>query len=146
MTHTLSSRLSGSHGRSLCLSLSNERQESRYASCSITSASLVCQAKRLLCCFFTLEEAGREEYCTRASGDDTMHYPLLYVCVLIAVAERRISLVLDTVIHGGLVIFPQGPCQADLGIGADGRFHAFSLPGELTGKQVVSAEGLVILP
>jgi dihydropyrimidinase len=75
-----------------------------------------------------------------------MHYPLLYVCVLIAVAERRISLVLDTVIQGGLVIFPQGPCQADLGIGADGRFHAFSLPGELTGKQVVSAEGLVILP
>jgi len=53
---------------------------------------------------------------------------------------------LDTVIQGGLVVFPQGLCQADLGIGADGRFHSISLPGELTGKHVVSAEGLVVLP
>jgi len=53
---------------------------------------------------------------------------------------------LDTVIQGGLVVLPQGPCQADLGIGADGRFHAISLPGELTGKNIVLADGLVILP
>ena len=38
---------------------------------------------------------------------------------------------LDTVIQGGLVVFPQGPCQADLGIGPDGRFHAIALAGEL---------------
>lgn len=53
---------------------------------------------------------------------------------------------LDTVIQGGLVILPQGPCQADLGIGEDGHFHAIALPGELTGKHVVPADGLVVLP
>jgi dihydropyrimidinase len=52
----------------------------------------------------------------------------------------------DTVIQGGFVVFPQGPCQADLAIGPDGRFHAIALPGTLTGKHMVSAEGLVILP
>jgi dihydropyrimidinase len=52
----------------------------------------------------------------------------------------------DTVIQGGLVVFPQGPCQADLAVGSDGRFHAIALPGTLTGKHVVSAEGLVVLP
>ncbi len=53
---------------------------------------------------------------------------------------------LETVIQGGLVVLPQGPCRADLGIGEDGRIHAISLPGELTGKQLVSADGLVVLP
>jgi len=53
---------------------------------------------------------------------------------------------LETVIQGGLVIMPQGPCQADLGIGADGRIHALALPGTLSGKHVVSAEGLIVLP
>ncbi len=52
----------------------------------------------------------------------------------------------DTVIQGGLVVFPQGPVQADLAIGPDGRFHAIGLAGTLTGKHRVSAEGLVILP
>lgn len=53
---------------------------------------------------------------------------------------------LDTVIQGGLVVFPQGPCRADLGIGEDGSFHAISVPGELTGKHTISAEGLIVLP
>ena len=53
---------------------------------------------------------------------------------------------LETVIRGGTVILPQGPCQADLGVGEDGRFHAIALPGELNGKNVVSADGLIVLP
>ncbi len=53
---------------------------------------------------------------------------------------------LETVIKGGLVVFPQGPCQADLGLDADGKFHTISMPGELEGKQSISAEGLIVLP
>ncbi len=53
---------------------------------------------------------------------------------------------LETVIRGGLVVLPQGPGRVDLGIGVDGRFHAITAPGELEGKHIVEADGLVILP
>lgn len=52
---------------------------------------------------------------------------------------------LDLVIRGGLVVAPTGADRLDVGI-ADGKFAAFSRPGELTGLQVVVATDMVVLP
>jgi dihydropyrimidinase len=52
----------------------------------------------------------------------------------------------ETVIRGGLVILPHGPGRVDLGIGADGTFHAIASPSELEGKRIIDADGLVVLP
>lgn len=53
---------------------------------------------------------------------------------------------LETVVRGGLVILPQGPGRVDLGIDEHGTFCAIAAPGELTGKHIVAADGLIVLP
>jgi dihydropyrimidinase len=52
---------------------------------------------------------------------------------------------LDLVIRGGLVVTPAGADRLDVGI-ADGTFAALSRPGELTGRRIVDATGMVVLP
>ncbi len=51
----------------------------------------------------------------------------------------------DTVIGGGLVVYPETTLRADLGI-SDGKIAAVGAPGSLRGGRTVSAEGCYLLP
>lgn len=54
------------------------------------------------------------------------------------------SVLYDTVIHGGTLVTPDGPITADLGVG-DGRIEAISEQA-LTGRERIDARGLHVLP
>jgi len=51
----------------------------------------------------------------------------------------------DLVVSGGLVVFPEHTIRADIGMSGDTIDGVFP-PGEVTGKQVIDAEGCFVLP